>query len=90
MPATESPQSHLSDALGPRQAPLGMDMVWGWLKAEWQSELPPPPVRASKDPVTACDSGLIPKLPGPGKARFLTQACCKVVGGTGTEEQGWT
>lgn len=29
MPATESPQSHLSDALGPRQAPLGMDMVWG-------------------------------------------------------------
>lgn len=28
MPATESPQSHLRDALGPGQAPLGMDMEW--------------------------------------------------------------
>lgn len=37
--------------------------------------------------VTASDSGLIPRLPGPGKAGFLTRACCKVVGGTGMEEQ---
>lgn len=28
MPATESPQSHLRDALGPGKAPLGMDMEW--------------------------------------------------------------
>lgn len=34
MPATESPQSYLRDALGPGQASLGMNMEWGWGVAE--------------------------------------------------------